>query len=969
MKKSLRTLVIINFITIFSATSCFIEFGLPKPTIEILDTPKEPDVSTTPTNPSGDDNISKEEGDDNSEVDKPSKEDEEILSDTFDFSKYEKNENILLPKTFSLNVDSQVKLPCSFQSNNTFDINSITWISGNQDIATVENGGLIKSKKHGETYIYAIVDSQFNRCRLSIYDNNINNISFESDFIELSINESVLLTPSLQVEEDGQKKEISNIKYISSNSNIVEVIENSIKGIKVGEAQITAFYDANNNSIIDENEIQKNLMVGVSNSQLTHSLSHYYYFDEKEELKRRDISLTHFSEYGEVPFININDVVDIRNYESIISQYNISETRKASIEKKDNIYYLYLPTNVQIIIDYENNLITYSNPNSRVIKNNNGIYGDICLDDYQNSPIAGSEKTRILKKGTPHKTINLSDYNLKMYFVENNLYLPFHLVSQVFLITPLQGENDSVLFYNGNDIYSRAAAKKLNLYSYLYSSDNSFLYYNSSNNKYSTFVKDECTDENVKYVYTYYDTTKTKNTYNAGYMKFYNDNTGEFKEVNGVSKNLSEIESKTKVSSYKFIYDEDEINNTISVYKYDPSNPSKLEKPLYIKKEKSFFNSTSFPNGYKEFNYNLLALYFDYFYGMKEFRNINSFYEMFENSSFTIKTGIYTDNQVLHNTSSTFKSFYDKSDNIQDYNVLMTSFVNCFLGFDCHSNPTFESSIGKIQSTLFRSTIQNTYSQRLDKLSSKINTYKKLRKNKLSKDTAGIYSCDSTFIIQFDKFNTLKYPNNNKPSYNDYKDQSFTDLVKKDTFGALSNAFSKLEQKSNIKNVVIDLTCNAGGDSTGLVYTQAFLTKDPTFTYNLGLENILTEFHYKFDLNGDGLYGSDDDTFEGKYNFFLLTSDFSFSCANALASCCKNNGCATIIGKQSGGGPCCLFYTCDAMGFCFYSSHPSTIMVKNYDDYEVNDNGVVVDYELSSDYWYDYPRLSEYLNTKIIPNL
>ena len=961
MKKSLRSFAIFSFLTILSTNSCFLDLGLYRLFLPQYKTTDNQDTneSTTPNNHNGDSSVGH-----NDNINK----DDEKQENLFDETKYTLNDNISIPSTFSLNVNSKINLPCSITSNSNLDINSITWVSENPDIASIESNGLIQPKKRGETYIYATINSNYNKCKLSIYDETLDNISFDLDFIELTVNESKSLNPVLKVEDNNQIKEINNIQYISSNPDVVTITENSIKGIKVGESLITAFYDKNNNSINDSDEIQKNIVVGVSNEQISHSLSHYYYIDEEDVVKRRDIALAHFDEYEKVPFISIDDVVEIRNNEILISDINTSETNKGRYEVKDNLFYLYLPTHIQIILNPETNSITYLNFNSNMPVKNNNISGDICIEGEENSLIQGSEKTKILKKGTPHETMNLNDYNLKMFLVDDNLYLPFNLVSQLFYINPYLFSSNSTLFYNGNDICSLAEAEEFNLYSYFYSSDDSFMYKNGS--KYSTFTKETTNNENLKYVYTYYDTTETPGQYNAGYMKFYKNNTGEFKEVSGINqKSLSAIEAKNSSSSYKFIYDESDLDKTIAVYKYNSTNPREIEKPFLIKKEKSFFNSTTFPTGYKDFNYNLLALYFDYFYGMKEFRNINSFYDVFENNKFTIKSTIYNDNQVTYNTSSTFKSFYDNINNIQDYNILMTSFVNKFLGHDCHSYPQFSSSIGKIQSTLFSNVRNITFSERNIAINDNGKSYKSLRKNKLSTSSPGMYSYDSTFIIQFDQFYTLNYPSDGKLSYKYYEDKSYSQIVSNDSFGALSKAFCEIEKNDKIKNVVIDLTCNPGGASTGVTYTQAFLTKDPTFTYNLGLENILAEFHYKVDLNGDGIYGGDDDTFEGKYNFFILTSEYSFSCANAVASSVKNNGCATIIGKQSSGGPCCLFHSCDAMGFYFYTSHPSTIMVKNSDDYEANDNGVIVDYELSSDYFYDYQKLNEYINTNIVPNL
>lgn len=43
------------------------------------------------------------------------------------------------------------------------------------------------------------------------------------------------------------------------------------------------------------------------------------------------------------------------------------------------------------------------------------------------------------------------------------------------------------------------------------------------------------------------------------------------------------------------------------------------------------------------------------------------------------------------------------------------------------------------------------------------------------------------------------------------------------------------------------------------------MTIDPSIVYRNTLDNLLLDLHYKVDLNGDGEYGGQGDTFADKY--------------------------------------------------------------------------------------------------------
>jgi hypothetical protein len=175
-------------------------------------------------------------------------------------------------------------------------------------------------------------------------------------------------------------------------------------------------------------------------------------------------------------------------------------------------------------------------------------------------------------------------------------------------------------------------------------------------------------------------------------------------------------------------------------------------------------------------------------------------------------------------------------------------------------------------------------------------------------------------------------------------------------------SFDQIKANPDIKNVVLDLTCNSGGMVLTLPYLAAHFTKDPIFLGHDTLMGVDNEFHYTVDLNGNGVFGEDEDTYANKYNFYVLTSDFSFSCGSALPTMAHMAG-VKLIGKRSGGGACPVAAFADACGSVYNTSSPVQIGYYDNNGQFVNDDsGIPVDYALSEDSWYDLEKLNTFVS-------
>lgn len=177
--------------------------------------------------------------------------------------------------------------------------------------------------------------------------------------------------------------------------------------------------------------------------------------------------------------------------------------------------------------------------------------------------------------------------------------------------------------------------------------------------------------------------------------------------------------------------------------------------------------------------------------------------------------------------------------------------------------------------------------------------------------------------------------------------------IDNDGFALFYYVFNELSKKSSIDNVIFDITINGGGDTNALIPMLGFLTrKVETTSYN-PLSKFSANLCYEVDTNLDGVY-DEKDSYEGKYKYFVLSSGYSFSCANLFAGICKDSGLAKIIGHQSGGGACAVTYTATPDGKPFRISGLTRKGLKD-NPAEHDDYGVLIDAEINnvSDYYND----------------
>ena len=143
-------------------------------------------------------------------------------------------------------------------------------------------------------------------------------------------------------------------------------------------------------------------------------------------------------------------------------------------------------------------------------------------------------------------------------------------------------------------------------------------------------------------------------------------------------------------------------------------------------------------------------------------------------------------------------------------------------------------------------------------------------------------------------------------------------------------ALDKAAADPEVKNFVLDMTCNNGGELSVLQAITALLAGKTAVTW----DNVLTKQRVVNDVLVDANF---DRVFDDKdkaprhpeLNVAIMTSHYAYSCGNLLPSQMKDFG-YLIIGEKTGGGSCSIQKMCTAEGFCYQiSSARARLVNKN----------------------------------------
>ena len=156
-------------------------------------------------------------------------------------------------------------------------------------------------------------------------------------------------------------------------------------------------------------------------------------------------------------------------------------------------------------------------------------------------------------------------------------------------------------------------------------------------------------------------------------------------------------------------------------------------------------------------------------------------------------------------------------------------------------------------------------------------------------------------------------------------------------------------KQNGIVNFVLDLTTNGGGSTAVLEFLLAMMLSARTHSSIIEFvtRETVTGVRYtevdRADLDLNGVFDERDDAVAYDFNFAILTSHMSFSCANTLPMLAKENGIA-VIGERSGGGSCIVTEPVMCGGHYLFMSSNLKFVVESGADFDL---GAELDFDLT----------------------
>ncbi len=180
---------------------------------------------------------------------------------------------------------------------------------------------------------------------------------------------------------------------------------------------------------------------------------------------------------------------------------------------------------------------------------------------------------------------------------------------------------------------------------------------------------------------------------------------------------------------------------------------------------------------------------------------------------------------------------------------------------------------------------------------------------------------------------------------------NLTDLEKiagANTYWFLTKAFEDIANYTDVKNVVIDLSCNGGGVIQQCMLALCFLRDTDEFfmAEKNHLDNSIAKFYFNINTGSAT-------SLKKNYNFYVLTSGYSFSCGNFFPAICHYQLGVPIVGQKSGGGGGVVKPTQTSDGALFQTSASAEMCAIDANgNYVCIDAGVPVDLEVPYDKFY-----------------
>ena len=331
-----------------------------------------------------------------------------------------------------------------------------------------------------------------------------------------------------------------------------------------------------------------------------------------------------------------------------------------------------------------------------------------------------------------------------------------------------------------------------------------------------------------------------------------------------------------------------------------------------------------------DFTYNEFCMLLDHFYGLKEQHGIDSF------DTYMTEGGL-KDRMLSEDPAESLQACYD--------------LLDIYLG-DLHSAYVYPTYLAGSDHRVHLYTMSQALYDNIISAGGISSA-----KYEASQDEIpGYEEIDNTAYITFETFKTIE----DGKDY--YKDPPAADT--NDTVGLCLYAFSQItRENSPIENVVLDLSCCSGGDTTTGSFVLTMFLGEASVVVEDTLTGAYANECFRADANLDGEFYEREDTLTDR-NLYCLISPHSFSCANLVASVMKNSQLVTIIGQKSAGGTCIVMPISLADGtLAQISGNRSYSYMRNGSVHDI-DAGVEPDlYIAKPASFFNRKALTEYINS------
>lgn len=392
------------------------------------------------------------------------------------------------------------------------------------------------------------------------------------------------------------------------------------------------------------------------------------------------------------------------------------------------------------------------------------------------------------------------------------------------------------------------------------------------------------------------------------------------------------------VYNYTNLYEYDEFDNLtkLEIYNKDGDEESynvmsQMEKYVdshYLEKDE--YQNPLMPLYLRINNRSEFMFEFENFYGLAKTRHITSILDLFDNY------GIL-DRMIDSNAAVRGKAYNEASFILEDLHTSKLNTSRTPWGEDNGKAGAIEPA----QSSKFAEE-RRVLGRTLQEM--RKNMFKNAGIEEDQAKDAILYSKDGlTAYFYFDSFDAATYAykkdGTRKTDESLAKEDSYFFFVKKLT--EIKNHTTTIDGKEvKVKNVIIDDSQNSGGYIYALGKILALISKDNNASLYIrnDLTTEISKTTFQVDSNKDNVF-DEKDCFGNDFNFFILTSNQSFSCGNALPYLAANQfSHVTLIGERSGGGEC-VVGSCVLSNFSNYY-HSSSDHLVIYDEKTKEVSGV-----------------------------